>query len=912
MRKLLFLLALLPSILFAQDSWVNVQVQPDNYPGETSWEIYNSVDEVVASSPEYTNTNLQETIVLLDEGDYNFVIYDVFGDGICCEYGEGWFGLTNTCELDQYIYDFSGPTATVFFTLDPCTLPQEGCTDEVAENYDPEAYMDDGSCEYIIGCMNENASNYDSTATYQYYTGLVVPGSSCNLNAWTNNYFGISSDDYNANPTIFDIGNPIWVGGNWYYIDAVNFPGNCNAPAVLLYVVNSPELADGNPWTYTPDALLNDIEVGWTWYQDPCTFIYGCTSPEAVNYNPEAGVDNGTCLFITGCTDSTSMNYNPAATQDDGSCMGGGIECTPGSTNLTVQILLDQYAGETGWVIYNDNNGEVIDEVLSGDYAGYPVGSITSTEICVADNTPILFEINDTYGDGLGGAQFGGIDGSWIVYTDCDTLSSGEGDFGDLYSEEGIVLPCEINIIEGCTDSNYLEFNPLANSDDGSCLTLNVYGCTNENSFNYDPLATSMLQNEGCVNTLVLTDWANNGWAGSLIYITQGDQYWGPFTVEEDIFTTTISLTTDIPVKAFFYSFGQSQTTSEQCKFEIINPLGDIVLSGGINPYTNPILSYNQYGYMYSGNALCGNICTPKIYGCLDSEAVNYVPDANTTDNSCYYNPGCVDPAYIEYYTYLDENGVEADYNDGSCEVYAIFGCTDEAAFNFNELATVNATAVEDNTDPCIPTVYGCTDPLAFNYDSDANTLEPGACIPVENGWTDPTAFNYDPFANTDNGSCIDTVIGCTDQNAYNYNELANTPNDDACLYDAGCYGGPGNPYWLNDGCYAWVIDVDSYCCTDEWDASCQSMYNYCQEGWPAGINDISTLGIVIYPNPTRDVITIETHLDIQIQVYDMMGKLVIDEYKASRLDLSKLSNGIYNMIILHEGVRYSKKVVKQ
>ena len=192
MRKLLFLLALLPSILFAQDSWVNVQVQPDNYPGETSWEIYNSVDEVVASSPEYTNTNLQETIVLLDEGDYNFVIYDVFGDGICCEYGEGWFGLTNTCELDQYIYDFSGPTATVFFTLDPCTLPQEGCTDEVAENYDPEAYMDDGSCEYIIGCMNENASNYDSTATYQYYTGLVVPGGSCNLNAWTNNYFGIS------------------------------------------------------------------------------------------------------------------------------------------------------------------------------------------------------------------------------------------------------------------------------------------------------------------------------------------------------------------------------------------------------------------------------------------------------------------------------------------------------------------------------------------------------------------------------------------------------------------------------------------------------------------------------------------------------------------------------------------------
>jgi hypothetical protein len=38
---------------------------------------------------------------------------------------------------------------------------------------------------------------------------------------------------------------------------------------------------------------------------------------------------------------------------------------------------------------------------------------------------------------------------------------------------------------------------------------------------------------------------------------------------------------------------------------------------------------------------------------------------------------------------------------------------------------------------------------------------------------------------------------------------------------NAGCYGGPGIPYWLNDGCYAWVIDVDDYCCTTDWDASC-------------------------------------------------------------------------------------------
>ena len=107
-----------------------------------------------------------------------------------------------------------------------------------------------------------------------------------------------------------------------------------------------------------------------------------------------------------------------------------------------------------------------------------------------------------------------------------------------------------------------------------------------------------------------------------------------------------------------------------------------------------------------------------------------------------------------------------------------------------------------------------------------------------------------------------------------------------ACLYDAGCYGGPGIPYWLNDGCYAWVIDVDDYCCTTDWDASCQSMYDYCSQNWPTAIEDISVLGIVVYPNPTQNILTIETRLQIKIEVYDIMGKLLIEDENTKRLDL--------------------------
>ena len=61
--------------------------------------------------------------------------------------------------------------------------------------------------------------------------------------------------------------------------------------------------------------------------------------------------------------------------------------------------------------------------------------------------------------------------------------------------------------------------------------------------------------------------------------------------------------------------------------------------------------------------------------------------------------------------------------------------------------------------------------------------------------------------------------------------------DDGSCVFDAGCITGPGNPYWLNDQCYAWVIDVDSYCCENEWDAICQQTYNYCENGFPEGFD---------------------------------------------------------------------------
>jgi len=301
-----------------------------------------------------------------------------------------------------------------------------------------------------------------------------------------------------------------------------------------------------------------------------------------------------------------------------------------------------------------------------------------------------------------------------------------------------------------------------------------------------------------------------------------------------------------------------------------------------------------MFNYNPSANTNDGS-CIPYVYGCIDPTMFNYDPLANTDDNTCIpFIYGCTDPTMFNY-------DPLANTNNGSCEPF-IYGCTDSTMFNYDPTAnTDNGT--------CITFIYGCTDNAALNFDPLANTLDNSCCY--ISGCTDSLAVNYNPNACYDDNSCITPIVGCTDVGAYNYDPTANVSDSTACLYNAGCYGGPGIPYWLNDGCYAWVISVDDYCCTTDWDASCIQMYDYCQLGWPTAIDEISSLGIVVYPNPTSDIITIETRLDIEVEVYDIMGKLLINK-DSKRIDLSEYPNGVYNLILIYNNKRFNTKVIKQ
>ncbi len=74
---------------------VKVIIKPDDYGSEVTWEITDDNNNVVVSGgpfPDFNRRKRQRNICLT-EGCYTFTIYDSYGDGICCDYGPGFYKL---------------------------------------------------------------------------------------------------------------------------------------------------------------------------------------------------------------------------------------------------------------------------------------------------------------------------------------------------------------------------------------------------------------------------------------------------------------------------------------------------------------------------------------------------------------------------------------------------------------------------------------------------------------------------------------------------------------------------------------------------------------------------------------------------------------------------------------------------
>jgi surface protein len=79
-----------------------------------------------------------------------------------------------------------------------------------------------------------------------------------------------------------------------------------------------------------------------------------------------------------------------------------------------------------------------------------------------------------------------------------------------------------------------------------------------------------------------------------------------------------------------------------------------------------------------------------------------------------------------------------------------------------------------------------------------------------------------------------------------------------------------------------------------------------------AGVDDQNQLDILIYPNPTSDIVYIDgNYTQLKVIIYNVLGKEILNKSITNSIDISHLDNGVY-ILQLSDGVKLStRKIIK-
>ena len=273
----------------AGESEIVFYMAGSSWASECGYTVYDSEDNIIATATGYA-TEVAIAACLAD-GDYTVVGTD--------SYGDGWNGGVFYATLDgSTIFSMgmtSGELVEGSFNLNASAV--YGCTDPTAANYDPTATDDDGSCLYPGAACSapvviSDPAVGDTDSEKGWFQITIPTGVEGKL------IFGSSSSDYYYIYSGCEYG--LGVYPDYDYTNWVYYTG---------YIYQSTEIDFSSATLDYNGTATMDTYAGTTlWIKSRYVVDYGYSRTTSIRFEET----------IYGCTDPNASNYDPTAPVDDG------------------------------------------------------------------------------------------------------------------------------------------------------------------------------------------------------------------------------------------------------------------------------------------------------------------------------------------------------------------------------------------------------------------------------------------------------------------------------------------------------------------------------------------------------------------------------------------------------------------